>query len=140
MDLEPSILKAVAWLHWKNDQMLCVRSIGKDKFYIPGGKYEQGESDSEALRREITEELGVTLIPNSIQELITIHAPAHGYPAPTKVAMKCFQADFEGKLAIASEIQELAWLKFEDRDECAPAARLAIEYLRDASYLATETG
>lgn len=123
------ILKAVAWLHWKDEKTLCVRSKGKDKFYIPGGKYEAGESDEGALVREIREELGVTLSPGSIREKMTVRAPAHGFLEPTTVEMKCFEAEYTGVLRAHSEIAELAWLSFEERSRCAPAARLAIEYL-----------
>ena len=128
-------VQSVAWLHWRSGKVLCVRSKGKDKFYIPGGKYEEGESDVTALAREIKEELGVKLVAESAKEVITIRAPAHGYSGSTKVAMKCFEASCAGILTTKSEIAELAWLSFEERDKCAPAAKLAIEYLQNAGHL-----
>ena len=134
MSVVPTV-NAVAWLHWQDEKVLCVRSKGKDKFYIPGGKYEEGESDREALMREISEELGVTLIVESIKEQIVVHAPAHGYVESTRVEMKCFEARYVGALEVDSEIDELAWLSFEERDRCAPAAKLAIEHLQNAGYL-----
>ena len=127
-------VKAVAWLHWKDARVLCVRSKGKDKFYIPGGKYEAGESDMEALTREIKEELGVKLFEDA-EELVTIRAPAHGYSELTTVEMRCFRARYAGVLGANSEIAELAWLSFEERGRCAPAAKLAIEYLQNAGHL-----
>jgi 8-oxo-dGTP diphosphatase len=43
----------LAWLRIKDKQVLGARSKGKDAYYIPGGKREPGESDEEALIREV---------------------------------------------------------------------------------------
>ena len=51
----------LAWLHIENRKVQCVRSTGKSTFYLPGGKRDLGESDEEALLREIKEELTVDL-------------------------------------------------------------------------------
>ncbi|MBT9316862.1 NUDIX domain-containing protein [Leptothoe spongobia] len=42
-------------------KLLCVRSYGKELFYIPGGQRESGENDIETLKREVLEELSVDL-------------------------------------------------------------------------------
>ncbi|MDP8040074.1 MULTISPECIES: NUDIX hydrolase [Pasteurellaceae] len=57
----------LAWLYIQNNQVLMARSKGKEKFYLPGGKREQGEDDNTALIQEIKEELCVDLLPNTIQ-------------------------------------------------------------------------
>lgn len=62
----PTIDK-VAWLHVVDGKLLAARSAGKDTWYLPGGKREEGESDVETLIREIAEELSVTLDPASAQ-------------------------------------------------------------------------
>jgi 8-oxo-dGTP pyrophosphatase MutT (NUDIX family) len=38
---------------------ISTKSKGKTKYYIPGGKRENGESDEQTLIREIAEELSV---------------------------------------------------------------------------------
>lgn len=53
------IIDKLAWIAIDNKMVLSTRSFGKDKFYIPGGKREAGESDEQALLREIKEELNV---------------------------------------------------------------------------------
>lgn len=100
------------------------------RFYV----YEAGESDTDALQREIQEELGIKLISKSIKQKMIIEAEADGY-ASAQLEMKCFAADFEGELSIHSEIEDLAWISFYERSKCAPAAQLAIEYLYKAGAL-----
>ncbi|HET6311147.1 MAG TPA: NUDIX domain-containing protein [Candidatus Nitrosotalea sp.] len=39
----------------ENRRLLTVRTSGKDAFYLPGGKREPGESDLDALLREVRE-------------------------------------------------------------------------------------
>ena len=51
------MIDKLAWLTFKDQQLLCARSHGKHIYYIPGGKREAGESDEAALMREIEEEL-----------------------------------------------------------------------------------
>ncbi len=41
-------LQSVAWLHEKDGKVLCVKSKGKDKYFIPGGKPEPGETLEQA--------------------------------------------------------------------------------------------
>lgn len=123
------IIKSVAWLHTEQNRVLCVRTKGKDKFYIPGGKIDPQESANSALVREIQEELDVTLDTGSIQHVVTITAPAHGFNSDTQVEMQCFFARHMGELNANSEIDEIKWVGADYQTLCAPAAQLAIEYL-----------
>lgn len=59
--MNSTIVDVVAWICIRDRQVLCARTTGKDAFYFPGGKREKGESDWEALRREVQEELNVSL-------------------------------------------------------------------------------
>ncbi|UJH90387.1 NUDIX domain-containing protein [Antarcticibacterium sp. 1MA-6-2] len=51
----------LAYIHIREKKILMSLSRGKDTWYIPGGKREAGESDHEALIREIEEELTVKI-------------------------------------------------------------------------------
>ena len=53
------IIDKLAWIELKDKSILSTKSYGKDKYYIPGGKREIGETDEQALIREINEELSV---------------------------------------------------------------------------------
>ena len=70
----------LAWIELQEGKILMTRSRGNDTFYIPGGKREPGETDEQALLREIREELSVELIPSSLNRMGTFQAQAHGSP------------------------------------------------------------
>jgi 8-oxo-dGTP pyrophosphatase MutT (NUDIX family) len=53
---------------WKGNQLAMVRS-SQGEYKFPGGGVDPGEHRSEALVREIREETGLQVVPESIQEL-----------------------------------------------------------------------
>ncbi|WP_149194631.1 NUDIX hydrolase [Luteimonas suaedae] len=124
----PAIDK-VAWIHIDAGRVLCVRSHGKDAFYLPGGKREPGESDEACVRREIHEELGVSLRPATLRAVGTFEAQAHGKPEGTQVRMACYAADYDGELQADAEIAELAWLTHGDRDRCSQIVQIILDAL-----------
>jgi 8-oxo-dGTP pyrophosphatase MutT (NUDIX family) len=103
------MIDTVAWVHLDNGRILCARPRGKDVFYIPGGKREGAESDLETLRREISEELTVALLPGTERHVGTYQA---GAPGGLMVRMSCYAAGYTGTLAASSEIDELAWFDY----------------------------
>ncbi|KWW98159.1 DNA mismatch repair protein MutT [Carbonactinospora thermoautotrophica] len=125
----PDHVDALAWVCVRDGRLLAVRTRGKDIFYLPGGKREPGESDLEALTREIGEELAVRLLPETVTLLGRYVAPAHGYPAGTLVRMACYTGEQVGEPRPNREIAELAWLTARDRDRIAPAGRLVLDDL-----------
>jgi 8-oxo-dGTP diphosphatase len=120
----------LAWVHIEGGRLLCVRSRNKDAFFLPGGKREPGESDEQALLREVQEELGVELAPRSVKPLNVFEAPAHGQPAGVNVRMTCFTAGYVGELRPAAEIEELAWLGHEDHERMSLVTRIIVDWLR----------
>lgn len=48
-------LDKVAWIHLDERRLLVTRNHGRGLFYLPGGRREPGETDAEALVREIAE-------------------------------------------------------------------------------------
>lgn len=56
-----SRIRVVGLLHVADRHLLLTRSKGKDGFYLPDGKLNPRESELDALRREIREELGCEL-------------------------------------------------------------------------------
>ncbi|SCF04592.1 NUDIX domain-containing protein [Micromonospora viridifaciens] len=125
----------VAWIRIEDGRVLCARSRGKDAWYLPGGKREAGETDLETLAREVAEELGVEIAPESAVPVGTFTAQAHGRAAGTVVRMTCYAADYRGTPRPASEIEELAWLGYADRHRVSPANQLVFDHLRSAGAL-----
>lgn len=125
----------LAWLHIENRKVLCVRSIGKSTFYIPGGKRDLGESDEEALLREIKEELTVDLDTTTLSFFGTLEAQADGKPEGTIVKISCYQAQYTGTLAPDSEIEELAWLDFSDISKCSLVVQKLFKQLHQQNFI-----
>ena len=130
---EPGPLRTVGWLHVRDGRLLAVRSAGKDRFFVPGGKVEPGESDTTALVREIREELGVDLDPTTVRPAFVAEAPGHGLDGRL-VRMQCFHADplpGSAEPAAHAEIAEIAWLTPADADRVPPAGRIVLARLAD---------
>ncbi|GAB3870556.1 NUDIX domain-containing protein [Kibdelosporangium lantanae] len=126
----------IAWIHLDTGRILSTRSRGKDVHYIPGGKREPGETDLDTLVREINEELAVTIIPATARHFGTFHAQAHGHTAGITVRMTCYTADYRGTLVPSSEIEELAWLTYADRDRVSPVDQLIFDHLHENGHFA----
>ena len=132
----PVLIDTVAWVRVENGRILCARPRGKEIFYIPGGKREGAESDLQTLRREITEELAVTLIPETIQHAATYEAEQPGaHPDRAVVRMSCYTGDYRGTLAPSSEIDELAWFCYADRPRVPRVDQLLFDDLKAAGQL-----
>ena len=125
----------IAWIHLDGGKILSTRSRGKDVYYLPGGKREPGETDLDTLIREIDEELAVAIIPASAAHLGTFHAQAHGHAAGTTVQMTCYTADHRGTPTPSSEIEELIWLTYADRDRVSPVDQLVFDHLHQTGRL-----
>jgi 8-oxo-dGTP diphosphatase len=129
------IIDKVAWLHLHEGCLLSTRSRGKDRYYLPGGKRESGETDAQTLIREIREELTVTLAPTSLRYAGTFEAQAHGHAEGILVRMICYQAQYEGTLQAAAEIEEVAWLSYHDRPRVSPVDQLIFDWLHAEGQL-----
>ena len=125
----------LAWLHIQNKKLLGARSRGKQSWYIPGGKRDPGESDEQALVREIREELSVDLDPRTIKFEGVFRAQADGKPAGTIVKVTCYAAEFSGAIKPDAEIEEVAWLAHKDREKCSLAAVQIMDWLKSAARI-----
>jgi 8-oxo-dGTP diphosphatase len=131
------MIDKIAWLHLHDGQLLSTRSRGKDRYYLPGGKREPGETDAQTLLREIQEELTVALDPVSLVYAGTFEAPAHGHPAGVLVRMTCYWASrYTGTLQPAAEIEEVVWLRYRHRPEVSAVDQLIFDWLCEQGLLA----
>src|SRR5689334_11940844 len=110
--MQKTYIDKLAYVHINDGRILMTLSRGKDTWYIPGGKREAGESDHQALVREVREELGVDLMVETIVHYGTFEAQAHGKPEGTVVRMTCYQAEYSGELTPMSEIEKIDFFDF----------------------------
>lgn len=129
------IIDKLALIEIKEKSILSTKSYGKEKYYIPGGKRENGETDEQALCREIKEELSVDIMPDTILFVGVFQAQAHGHPVGTIVQMTCYMADYTGQLKADAEIEEIRWLNYSDKDKIAEVDKLIFDYLKEKGLL-----
>lgn len=125
----------VALIYIKNNKILVTLSKGKDTYYLPGGKREGNESDSETLIRECKEELNINIIKETIKYYGTFKAQAHGKAEEILVKMTCYIADFEGEIKASSEIEETNWLDYNDLDKISPVDKLIFKDLYEKKLI-----
>lgn len=125
----------LSWLPIKDRKVLFLRTFGKDPLYTVGGKREEGETDEEALVREVTEEVGVVLKPETIVFANEFMGVAHGAPTGTMLRIRAYWADYEGELEPASEIAEMVWLSSKDKELATSGGVTIIEWLKAEGWI-----
>jgi 8-oxo-dGTP diphosphatase len=95
----------------RNDtgRVLLVRKRGTKAFMQPGGKLDAGEDDITALSREISEELGCVLVPESVLSLGAFDAVAANEPG-FRVEANLYRVDVTGEISPSREIDEAIWV------------------------------
>lgn len=114
--MQKTYIDKLALIEIKDRKILETKSKGKDKWYIPGGKREEGESDEQALIREIKEELNVEINPATIVHYGTFEAQAHGKLEGTMVRMTCYQGEYEGELMPSAEVEQMEWFDYSKKE------------------------
>jgi 8-oxo-dGTP diphosphatase len=129
------MIDKLAWFCIKNKKILGARSKGQTVYYLPGGKRDPGESDQDALIREIHEELSVKLIRETLRHIHTFQGQAHGKPEGVLVQLSCYAGDFQGEIKASAEIEEVSWLSFAERDQCSATMQMVLDWLKDKNLL-----
>ncbi|HEX8514546.1 MAG TPA: NUDIX domain-containing protein [Allosphingosinicella sp.] len=114
-------------------ETLLVRKRGTAAFMQPGGKRTGGETDLAALERELFEELGCGLKPESCRALGFYSAPAANEPGST-VDAELFAVTLAGEVCASAEIEEAVWID----PDVEPSIQLAPLTRRHALPLARE--
>lgn len=133
--MQKTYIDKLAFIELRDGKILETRSKGKDKWYIPGGKREAGESDVQALVREIKEELMVDVLPDTMELYGVFEAQAHGKPEGTMVRMTCYTAKYQGQLTPSTEVEELAWFDYSKRNNVSLVDQLIFDNLKEKELL-----
>ena len=135
MVMDTTYIDKLAYIYIKDRKVLETLNKGKDTWYIPGGKREAGESDIEALVREVKEELSVDLMLETIKPYGVFEAVAHGKPEGTFIRMSCYTADFSGVLTPSSEIDKMAYFMYADKAKTSPVDHLIFDDLKQKNLI-----
>lgn len=125
----------IALIKIENGKILSTKSKGKNKYYIPGGKRENNETDVQTLIREIKEELSVDIIKESIEYVGTFKAQSDGAKEGIIVKMTCYQANYIGDLKEDNEIEEIRWLNLNDLEIISEVDKIIFKHMKEKGLL-----
>ncbi|ATE52374.1 NUDIX hydrolase [Actinosynnema pretiosum] len=122
-----------AFIQNSSGDILMIRRTDNDKYAIPGGTQDAGESLTQAAIREVKEETGVTI---KIVDLIGIYSNPNHVIAYSDGEVRqefsiCFRARFiEGDLRTSNESKEVLWVKQKNVDlmDIHPSIRMRIDH------------
>lgn len=97
----------------RDNKVLMAKNYNVDKYYIPGGTIEKGETDIEALIREIKEELSVDVIKTSIKHLGIYEDIAYKH-SEFIVQIRLYLGEVSGELKPDNEVEKLGWFGKDD--------------------------
>jgi len=100
---------AAAVIRDRQGRLLLVRKRGTSAFMQPGGKIDANESALAALAREVIEELGCRIRPQTARFLGQFAAPA-AHEAGKTVLADLFAVAIDGDVIPAAEIEEVVWV------------------------------
>ena len=127
---------AAALVNEHGEVLLAQRPVGKvlaGRWEFPGGKMLAGESQTQALQRELAEELGVTLLAHH-----HVLSTTHAYP-DRQVTLHFHLADAFAGDAVGLDRQALRWLAVDAlaNFDILEADQLFVEALQTAHRPAT---
>lgn len=119
----------------KDKKVLMGRNEDQNAFYFVGGSVEEGESDIEALEREVGEELDTEIDKDSIKYLSQFEAPAHA-KENTLLRIKLYKGDLLGEPKPTSEVKELKYFDSSMEEKYStPISQIIIPWLKKQGYI-----
>ena len=131
-------LPTVGLLLVKERKLLLAFSNNKQCFYLPGGKVDAGETPTQALCREINEELNIVLEEEDLAYYTHISAPAYGEQNGIIMEQDCFFVHKAVEPSASAEIGQLGWFTLEaylQQPNRAPGAVMILEQLKADGWI-----
>lgn len=122
----------------EQERILLIHKTDNDLWALPGGGHDVGESVARTVIREVMEETGIEVIPESIVGLYTDpqHVIAYDDGEVRQQFSICFRArPVGGQLRTSSESKEVRWVLPTDLDKLNihPSMRMRIDHGIDES-------
>lgn len=131
------IIRKVALAVFKEGKMLQVRSKKHPEvFFTLGGKPEEGESETEALKREVREEVGCGIDQSSLKFLHEFEDVAYGKEGEM-LNIRMYEGSLIGEPKPSSEIAEIGWFdtNSDKKHLSIIAQRTIFPWLRECGYI-----
>jgi 8-oxo-dGTP pyrophosphatase MutT (NUDIX family) len=122
----------------QNRKLLLAFSKNKQCFYLPGGKIDEGETARQALRREIKEELHLSLHDDDLVYYNHISAPAYGENNGVIMEQDCFLLNKPVEPVPSAEIGEVKYFSLKEylqQPNKAPGAVMILEQLKEDGWI-----
>jgi 8-oxo-dGTP pyrophosphatase MutT (NUDIX family) len=122
----------------QNRKLLLAFSKNKQCFYLPGGKIDEGETARQALRREIKEELNLSLHDDDLVYYNHISAPAYGENNGVIMEQDCFLLNKPAEPVPSAEIGEVKYFSLKEylqQPNKAPGAVMILEQLKADGWI-----
>ena len=131
------VIRKVGVAIFKNKKVLLARSKkNAEVFYLPGGKYQLGETDMECMQRELKEELGTIAIYDTIKYLNEFRGVAHNKGANTKLYSKLYTCKLITEPKACSEIAEIKYFDSTiDAKHKSVLGEKIIKWLKENDYI-----
>lgn len=75
--LDRRVASAFAWLETSDGRLVVVKSDYKTHWSLPGGLVDPGETPLDAAYREVREEIGISLPPDTLAFAVVASVPSH---------------------------------------------------------------
>jgi 8-oxo-dGTP pyrophosphatase MutT (NUDIX family) len=110
-DQFPPLTESMSDVSEERERILLILGRGGSKWGVPGGGQEADETMETTARREVSEEVGITISLTGIDHMRHEIATCEGYDERLHVLRVFFHADYEaGSIAIqSSELNGAAW-------------------------------
>ncbi|SFW76646.1 NUDIX domain-containing protein [Chitinophaga sancti] len=121
----------------KDRKLLLGFSKNKGAWYLPGGKIDAGETALQAVRREVEEELNISIPEEELKWYYHITAPAFG-EVDLMMEQDCFLHELKQEIVPSAEIGALKYFDSEmygKEEHQVPGVLIAFERLKETGLI-----
>lgn len=121
----------------KDRKLLLAFSKNKQAWYLPGGKIDEGETALQAVRREVEEELNISIPEEELEWYYHITAPAFG-EVDLQMEQDCFLHELKEAIMPSAEIGDVRYFDpemYAKEEHQVPGVLIAFERLKETGLI-----